>query len=243
MNKNNLIFGAAVIVVIVLISAGVWYGLKDKSTANGNIGGVATLDESVPAPSLDREVTAPEYFPQEAKDILLANIADAKGRIEENPGDLSSWLDLAIFYKTAEDYEGAEAIWLYINKAAEGQSISAHNLGDLYHLYLKDYKKAEGQFREALRRNPGQTFTYAALHELYRYSYKTDTNLAVDVIMEGLQVDPGAIDLMKLLAGYYKDRGENAKAIEWFEKARDAADARGNADLGKQMQTEIDALR
>jgi tetratricopeptide (TPR) repeat protein len=157
--------------------------------------------------------------------------------------DFNGWLDLALQYKAAGDIKAAERVWLFLTDAATTQSISAHNLGTLYHLELKEYEKAEKFFYEALRREPNQVVNYLSFHELYRYSYKQDTSRAVDVLLEGIKAT-GNPDLYLALGTYYRDtRRDTKKAIEYYLEARDALAKIGNTEAVKGIEEEIRRLK
>ena len=86
---------------------------------------------------------------------------------------------------------------------------------------------------------------YAALHELYRYSYKQDTALAADVLKEGIGKVSGnqVIDLYSELGSYYQVKKDTANAIIYYTKARDAAEKAGNASLAAQLDATLNELK
>lgn len=242
MNKNNLIFGSIVVVVLVVIAGGTWYAVNYQSPEEANNNVSINVDPSVPTPALDAELEFPDGYSAEAREALERNTATIKGVLEENPSDYGAWIDLAIQYKTVENYDKAEEIWLYLTEAAPGRNVAYHNLGNLYHLYLEDYPEAARYYREAIERAPGQAIHYIGLHELYRYSYEQDSDNAAQVLTDGLEEIPDSVDLMATLAGYYKAEGKTQQAIEWYKNARDAAQESNDTAVVVQFNTEIRAL-
>lgn len=244
-SKNYLLIALGPILVLALFLGG-WFGWQwwqETQQPAPKAPFSFTINEEQ-QPSLEREIVIPEGFPADASRIVRQQIADLRERLEENPADYPSWLDLAINYKVIEDYEGAREIWEYVTLAAPMEPVSFQNLGNLYDLYLKDYEKAEARYKEAIRLAPDQAQTYMGLHELYRYSYKTDTNAAVEVLIEGVRAvtPPADFDLRVMLAGYYKEKGDTQNALRYYREAREQAVRLNNTALVQHMDTEIGAL-
>tara|TARA_B100001971_G_C18183784_1_gene534356 strand:- start:42 stop:860 length:819 start_codon:yes stop_codon:yes gene_type:complete len=217
---------------------------EDNTAYNIEILPIDDIDEpSVSLPELNRSLEFPQDFPNDARDIVTAKIAKLNEELTSDPTLFDNWLALAIQRKLIEDYEGARDIWEYLNIISSGNSVSFHNLGDLYHFFLKDYPKAEENFRKAIENSPGQLSYYINLHELYKYSYKQDTNLAIEVLFDGLKIDSTSTDILIALAIYYKEEKndvENAK--KYYEQARDEAQKAGNTQLVGLIDGELNAL-
>ena len=193
-------------------------------------------------PKLNRTIVIPDRFPTEAATALRSNIATLKAQLKKDPNSFGAWSNLAIQYKIIDDYKGAIEIWKYLTKVVPNNSVSFFNLGNVYNLYLKDYKESEAYYKKAIKIEPTQSIYYRALYEMYLYSYKTDTNLAERTLLDGLNTIPNGIDLMMVLGKYYKDTGriEDAKAI--YTKARTEAQKRKNADLVNTINNELSNL-
>ncbi len=194
-------------------------------------------------PNLNRKIVFSDSMPEDARKIILSNIATLITQLKEDSSSFKNWLDLATHYKIIEDYEGARDIWEFINETSPRNSVSFSNLGDLYHYNLKDFSKSEKNFKEAIERNLSVQ-SYIGLHELYKYSYKQDTTLAVDILVEGMLKNPTSIDLIITLANYYKERGNIAKgdftnAKKYYEQARDNAKKMANTQLVELLDLEI----
>ncbi|MDP7365686.1 MAG: hypothetical protein QGH83_00290 [Candidatus Pacebacteria bacterium] len=202
------------------------------------------IDEpSIPLPELNQSLQFPQDFPDDARDIVKVRIEKLNEELASDPTSFDNWLNLAIQRKIIDDFEGARDIWEYLNTMFPGNSISFRNLGDLYHFYLKDYPKSEQNFRKAIENKPDQLSYYINLHELYKYSYKRDTNLAIEVLFDGLKIDSTSTDILIALAIYYKEEKndvENAK--KYYEQARDEAQKAGNTQLVGLIDGELNAL-
>lgn len=199
---------------------------------------------AAPMPDLNRPLTFSADFPAEARPMVEQKVKELTDLINADPqGSIAPWLDLAIEYKMIGDYEGAEHVWAYLVDAYPGDAVAAHNLGNLYHLFMKDYPKAEEYYKVAIQRAPTHAIHYIGLHELYKYSYKQDTSAAADTLKEALQKVPGDADLSMTLGMYYKEKGSNEEAITYLTQARDEAKKLGNATFATQMDTEIKSLQ
>jgi len=201
-----------------------------------------TASSSAP---LSRQVKYSPGLSPEVKRILSERIAALRGSLSKNVLDFNSWMSLAVQYKTAGDYEGAKEVWEYITLFYPGDSIALHNLGDLYHHFLNDFAKAEYYFKRAIDADSTRAINYAALHELYRYSYKRDTALAADILKEGIEKVSGnqVIDMYSELGSYYQDKNDTGNAILYYTRARDVAEKAGNASLAAQLDAALNELK
>lgn len=234
------------VVLLAALGLGGWYGYTNwwgGSQGATQQGGFTVMADK--QPSLDKALLFPASFPEDAKALVQERVDAQIAALKENPADYAAWLDLAISYKTVEDYEFARDIWEYVNVAAPTQSISFQNLGDLYTNYLKDYPKAEENYLEAIKNAPNQMSAYVGLADLYHYSYKQDSSSAVDILKQGIDAIgvPQNVDLTIALAAYYKSTGDTVRAIEQYTVAQDAARKLKNTILEQQLQTEINALQ
>lgn len=134
----------------------------------------------------------------------------------DNPTD---WLQAGIVKKNAGDYAGAKEAWESVVQMRPGDWIAYNNLGDLYHHYLKDYPKAEFYFKKVVELKPDYLQTYTNLHDLYRIFYKAKTDLADDILLEGIKNNPQDYYLRVVLASYYKDQGDKINARKYYEEA------------------------
>ena len=244
-NSRSIIYAGAVLGTI-LIGLGLWYtGIM--TFREGSFVPEFSLDAltSSNPPSLDRELVYPDTLPEEVRQIVAQNIATLKGIIEGNPAAVSAWLDLAIQYKTIEDYDGAIQIWKYLAAKYPSDTAVLYNLGNTYHFFLKDYRNSERYYKKAIARSPLLAMNYVGLHELYRYSYKQDTTAAADILMTALEQVKGdeRIDIYLQLGSYYKEKGDTTNAIAYYTQARDVAVKLGNVVLIKQIDTELLTLK
>jgi tetratricopeptide (TPR) repeat protein len=104
---------------------------------------------------------------------------------------------------------------------------------------LKDYEKAEENLLMALKNNPDSSHIIRSLYELYKFSYKKDTNLAEETLLNALVLRPEDINFMIELGLYYKELGRNEDALEYFKKARDKATERKDGELILKIDKEI----
>lgn len=199
------------------------------------------IGQDLDYPELDREFVFLDSFPEEARVIINNNITTLKANLEVDKDSFGDWLDLAMQYKIIEDYEGARDIWEFLNIAFPGNSISPNNLGDLYHYYLKDFPKSEQNFKKAIENSPNAQ-SYIGLHELYKYSYKQETSMVTDILIEGIEKNPRNTDVIITLAAYYKEIGDSTNTKKYYEQAHDEAEKIGNIQLVELLNEEISKL-
>lgn len=159
-----------------------------------------------------------KLFSEDQKGRIFGNIRMQGKTVKTNPTFFSGWIEIGILKKTIGDFEGAKDAWEYASLIEPGNSVSFSNLGELYWRYLHKYVKSESNFRASISNRPYDTQNYVSLAELYHYSYKEKYELADDVLLEGLKVNPEDETLMRRLAYLYEQRQEWPKALEWWEK-------------------------
>jgi len=199
--------------------------------------------DEVLRPKLDRVIVIPERFSPEAEAILRKNIDTLKTQLKGDPNSFQAWSDLANQYKILDDFEGAREIWEYLSIAAEGNTVSKINLANLYHYQLRDYEKSEAIFRDVIAMNGQIVEAYTGLHELYRYSFKTPTTLAIDVLKEGITAIPDSIDLRMLLASYYTELKLEEEARAVYGEVLTMANEAGDTNLVTIVEAAIDSLK
>lgn len=203
---------------------------------------VDSTDTPILVPDLNKPIIFGNNISDEEKKKTTEKINKLTKELKKDNNLFSNWIELGLYKKLIKDYDGAREVWEYTSLIWPKNNISFSNLGDLYHFYLKDFPKAEQNLRTAIENNKSNTQTYIALHELYKYSYKQDTTLAVDILLEGLTQNPNNIDLLITLAAYYKEVGNTINAKEYYTQARDEAQNLGNTQLVDLLNQELTEL-
>ena len=227
----------------------------DATSTTVSIGGIdinvpsgATITEissgadSTPPPTLDRSVTFPDFYTDEQKTIVEKKMNDTIQALKNDPTQFAYWLELGILRSNVQDYEGAKEVYEYLNAVSPNNSISFMNLGNLYYLYLKDYMKAEGNFKHAITNNPNNMQAYQSLYELYTNAYKQNTDSGLNTLLEALSVMPNNVDFLRAVGMEYKKRGDTAHARTYLEKARDEAQKLDNQGLVDTLEQELSSL-
>ena len=141
--------------------------------------------KAIPVPSLVRQISFPAGMAEDAKAIYQKKIEDLENLLKKDSNSFQNWIDLGVFRKGVEDYEGTREIWEYASKRWPGNSISFGNLGDLYGFYLKDYTKAESSFLQSILNTPDRERAYLQLADFYLNVMK-DSVKAKAIIEEGI---------------------------------------------------------
>lgn len=209
-----------------------------------SLGGTPTsgVVEVIDIPDLNRPVEFFIELPQELKDLYKSRIEKLTQELVFDSSAVGNWIDLGVQRKGIGDYEGAREIWEYTSIVSPQNNVSFFNLGDLYHFYLKDYVAAEKNLLTAKNNNKSYIPTYRALYDLYTLSYKLETNAAENILREGLENNPNNLDLLVLLAMYYKKEGNVEGASTYYEKALDEAEKLGNQSMVGLLKEELENL-
>ncbi len=259
MNKNILIVGGVLLAVSAGFAYVLWGGNGVSVTPN-----TSTTTERVilnendnPAytieavsydewrsymPSLDRAVAFSASVPENARRIIQDKVELYQAKLKSDATHVPDWLDLAIQYHTANDYEGAREVWEFLVKAIPNDPIAYENLGKLYHFDLKDYERAEYYFKQSLTLNPENITMYYELHTLYAYSYKQSTTLAVDILESAAKEFPLNPDPLTQLGAYWREKGNYDKAREAYLRALDRARELNNVGLIDAIGSDLSKL-
>ena len=200
------------------------------------------LDLTAPGPmrqNLDRPIAFPDGYDADAERIIRSNIATLTAQLKTDPNSFQAWMDLAVQYKIIEDLEGAREIWEFLNKAAPENTVSRVNLGNLYHYELKDFEKSEKNFKEAIGINEEIPEAHLGLFELYRYSYKTNTNLAEMTLIDAMTALPKNLTIRLTLAAHYHGTGRNAESKALYEETRTLAEGQRNTTVVAQIDAAL----
>jgi tetratricopeptide (TPR) repeat protein len=239
---NNWKIPAVIIGTLVVLGLGV---ATFQSGTGGFLSNIKRLVMGGPRmPSLERSVTFPVNFPEEAKEAYDTSLAGLKKKISANPSDTSLWYDLAIKYRMVQDYEGAVEVWEYITSVAPQDSVALHNLGEHYFHYGKDYPKAEEYYRRAIVLAPQFSINYTDLFEMYRDVYKQDTSAAEDILKEGIRAISTieVVDLQLMLARHHRAKGNIENARKYYIDARAIVKTAGNPALLRLIESELNSL-
>ncbi len=142
------------------------------------------------SPSLDANLSA----------TIRVQFEEVKSMLAKKPTDFDAWIRLGTLHKLAGDYQGAAVYWEYVSKLYPKNVVTFSNLGDLYMNFLKEYPKAELNYKTVIKLKPDYIDSYRNLYSLYRYLYKTNTSAAADILTEGLTNNPNNAELLQLQA-------------------------------------------
>ncbi|TSD05826.1 MAG: hypothetical protein Greene07147_531 [Parcubacteria group bacterium Greene0714_7] len=235
MKSKTLLFIGGVLVVIVALGGIAYFASKQKSSETNdnaiNLGATTTPNYTIElepevqikdlAPSLERGIHFGASVPEVARTAIQKNADVVLARLKKDLNRADDWFTLGVLYHSANDYEGAVGVWEFLLKVvpAPGVSTAYDNLGKLYKFDLKDFPKSESYLKQSIQVNPNSITAYFELHELYRYLYKQNTTLAVDILVSASKKFPANPDPLVMLGGYYRDTGDTEKARDAFTKA------------------------
>lgn len=157
-----------------------------------------TIEQKLIYPELDRALVFTESFPDDARAVIQNNVKTLASQLEIDHTSFQNWLDLAMQYKIAGDYEGARDILEFLSIVSPQNSVSFRNLGDLYGYYLTDKQKAEENLLKAIEISPSEIEYYIKTMEFYRDVMK-DNEKARQIIERGVNSNPASEELKSFL--------------------------------------------
>lgn len=160
--------------------------------------------------------------------LILSHLTGARDALKTDEASYDNWLTAGMSLKQLEKYEAARDAFLYVASLWPTQPVPQGNLGSLYHLYLKDFPKSEAAYKKAIELDPAQPGWHRGLYELYRYSYKTTTNLWEETLKRGIE-QTNSIDLMSVLAGRYANFKRFQESVVMYDRAIAEAEKQDDA--------------
>lgn len=154
--------------------------------------------------------------PEKVKE-LQQKIAESEAAIRKNVQDFNAYVELALAKAELGDRDGAAEVYRTMNQRFPGNYLSFQNLGKLYEESGKGAMAAE-QYLIAIDNFPTNPHLYRNLVSLYTYHLKDRASDIPRILQKGLGQMPGSIDLMAMMAVYYRDFGQPEEAIKWYEQ-------------------------
>ena len=148
---------------------------------------------------------------------LRAKIAAQEEIIRLNPQGFNPYVELALAKTDLGDREGAAEVYRTMNQRFPGNYLSYQNLGVLYEDAGK-YTMAAEQYLLAIANAPRIPHEYRYLVNLYTYKLQERASDIPRILQKGLGENPGSVDLMAMMAVYYRDHGQPEEAIKWYEQ-------------------------
>ncbi len=223
MNENTRKWYGIAAAVIVIFVAIAWYlGSNGKviapstqttattttatttgQTGSNTTGGVTVTGgvntSGYKAPDLTRPYTPPSYLPASVQADSKKAVAEAVKQLTIDPNHLAYWLQLAIYRKNADDFAGAEEVWVYCTKVWPTDPISYENLADLYAYHMQQPTKAVEYWNKSIPLDkPNSIRLYLALATFQDINMK-DKAAAQATLQAGLKANPGNTDLQYAL--------------------------------------------
>ena len=209
----------------------------------GALGAGAYWIEGSRMPDLDRPFTPAERYPEDIRQMSRDKVNAATAELRENPDLINRWLEIAVYRKGADDFEGAEEIWVYLTRKWPNEPTAYANLADLYQSVLNEPRKAERYLKKYIDVAPEgyAVSAYRNLHDLYRTKLASPEK-ARDILLQGLEAYPNETDLLVPLAVFERDRGNTEEARTFFARAKNIADRLGNTALSQILAEELRKL-
>ena len=209
MNKNKISLAVSGIVLVIVIAITVYYLLPEDFGQEGASSDYFTLTVM--------STDIPEEKIKEYQEQLSA----LKKAIEADPDFVNHWFDVGLLKKLVGDYQGAEAAWIKAGEIRPANSTSFGNLADLYANFLHEYDKAEVAYEIAIKNSAGEVKNLLFYRQYAEFAFYRLGDIAKteEILLQAAEANPASSEPLIMLGSFYQDRGENQKAIDYYEQA------------------------
>lgn len=147
---------------------------------------------------------------------VVKNQETFKSEVRTNPDDVNAHLNLGWTYYEQGNKDMALR---YYKKAL---SLDKNNIGAMYNIGLvdkdlKNYKDAEFQMKEVLKRAPLHELAAYTLAQVYRESKQY--NKAEVQYLQALKISPTSANIIAELGMVYEAQGKKAEAVKQYREA------------------------
>lgn len=236
--KIALLIGALILIVGAVIAVS-QYLTPETAQVDYALTGLQDGSYAGPVPDVERDVQFSPTTSEDVRAVIRAKVGELQAKLKQVPHDGNVWMELALRYHSAGDYQGAKEVWEFLVASGPTNVTALGNLGRLHHFELKEFEKSEEYFRAAIEANPARPEAYYELFDLYRYSFKKDTSAAPDILKEAMPIFPDDYGLPAGLGIYYRDRGQSGLARTYFEQALTIARAQNNMNAVQSLGNEL----
>ncbi len=245
MSNQNILYSIGALIVIVAAGFGIAYYVTTPETGSEITYVIEEVKDGTytgALPPLDHDPVFSASMPEEARVAIMTRIEKNRAQLTDHPEDGNAWMELALWYHSANDYDAARVVWEVIVATTPDNVPALNNLGRLHHFEVPDFPLAESYLLKSLAANPDRLEVYIDLFDLYRYSYKTNTTAAVDIMKKAMVQFPDEWGLGAQLGAYYRDTGRPTLARAEFEKVLKTARDAGMLDVVSTMNAELARL-
>lgn len=156
--------------------------------------------------------------PESQVEKYKAELLRLKGVLTENPTNVDGWIGVGLIKKFFNNYTGARDAWEYAKYLNNTNSLVYYNLGNLYGMFIKDYREAEENFLKAIELEKKSVDYYIGAADFYRNFYTEKKEKAGEILEKGMREVPNDISLLVYTADYYKETGNKERALELYKK-------------------------
>lgn len=169
--------------------------------------------------SLDLEKYEARAMDHPVGNTLLERLKENAKLLEDSntENDIDGYMGIAFFIRQLGEDNDAILAYREALKLNPHNTLALNNIATSYR-DTGDYKSAEEAYRKIIEISPGDVAAYRNLADVYLYQNPDDEEGLLELMQPGIEsaLNPG--DILSYVAVFYRGRGDNGKAIEYFEK-------------------------
>lgn len=220
MDKKTTI---ALICAVLFAGGSVYYAVDHRMGSRGNgevatttttgnttnIGGVEmsvsrdqteTVEPTIPTPNLSRDIMFGPFAVSPGKEMGEARIKELQGLLLDDHLNFENWIELGLTYSSVGDYEGAVESYEYAAALRPKSFLPHANMAFVYGWHLKDFVRAEAEYKKALAINPGEWYINQQLFEFYRFVLNDPQKARAFAVAQAKVLPDHALDFQLLIS-------------------------------------------
>ena len=167
-------------------------------------------------------------------------LADMAAKLAFGLNQPALWKRVAYVKHFYNDDFGARDAYEYVNRIAPTDATAFYNLAVLYGYNLREPAKAKPKFEAAIRLDPFNISFSIGFANFY-IEVMRDPRAAERILLDGFGKVPTDVSITSNLGMFYRDEGNVAKAIEFYEKALASRDLSPGERAA--IQAQVDQLK
>lgn len=155
---------------------------------------------TIPVPDLTNKPVFGPFAVSPGKENGALKIAELQGKLRQDSSNFENWIELGLTFSAVGDHKAAIPAYTYAAALRPKSSLPHANVAYVYGWHLKEFAKAEAEYKKALEINPGEWYINQQLFDFYRFVMEDKAKARAFGEAQAKAIPALALDLKVLLA-------------------------------------------